>query len=112
MKKCAIIIDNRPSHELNTVISKHMEYLKGWDLKHISDVKINNANDYNRILTDYTFWADLDYDKVLIFQHDSLLLREGIEDFLQYDYIGAPIKNKMIQAKLRAIFLWIIIAFK
>ena len=91
--KCAIIIDNRPSHELNTVISKHMEYLKGWDLKHISDVKINNANDYNQILTNHLFWANLDYEKVLIFQHDSMILKEIPDYMLEYSYVGAPWKS-------------------
>lgn len=92
MKKGAVIIDDRPSTELSTTIQKHMDFLPGWNLKHIKDVPIKNAHDYNKLLTDYQFWNDLKYDKVLIFQHDSLILREGIEEFLEYDYIGAPIE--------------------
>ena len=61
MKKCAIIIDNRPSEVLSETIQKHMEFLPGWSLMHISDVEIKNGSDYNKILTDYQFWANLRY---------------------------------------------------
>jgi hypothetical protein len=93
MKYCAVIIDNRPSKELDVIIQKHMDYLPGWDLKHFSDFIINNGHDYNNILTDRKFWLllhDEGYEKVLIFQHDSEILREGIEDFLDYSYVGSP----------------------
>jgi hypothetical protein len=36
------------------------------------------------------FWGKVKGDKALIFQTDSLLLRSGIDEFLDYDYIGAP----------------------
>lgn len=36
------------------------------------------------------FWRKVKGNKVLIFQTDSLLLRSGIDEFLEYDYIGAP----------------------
>ena len=90
MRKAAIIIDNRPSKELDVIIQKHMDHLPGWDLKHFKDYKIKDGNDYNRILTDYQFWADLKYDYVLIFQHDSMMLKEIPDSMFQYDYIGAP----------------------
>jgi hypothetical protein len=43
------------------------------------------------LLTSTDFWQSLPFDKVLIFQHDSGLLRKGIEQFLEYDFIGAPL---------------------
>lgn len=49
------------------------------------------ADGYNRLLTSKFFWEHIPAEKVLIFQHDSFLLRKGIDDFLQYDFIGAPI---------------------
>ena len=91
MKKCAIIIDNRPSKQLDEIIDRHMKFLPDWDLKRVHDIPISNGHDYNRILVDTKFWEALDYDKVLIFQCDSMLLREGIDEFLEYDFIGAPI---------------------
>jgi hypothetical protein len=54
---------------------------------------VNNFSDYNRILTTVEFWGNfLDYDRVLICQMDSGLLKKGIEDFLEWDYVGAPWK--------------------
>lgn len=49
---------------------------------------------YNKTLTSKFFWEHIPADKVLIFQHDSLLLRNGIKEFLQYDFIGAPIYHE------------------
>ena len=52
---------------------------------------IRTLNDYNRFMTDVDFWDKLkDYDRVLIFQQDSMILRGGIEEFLEWDYVGAP----------------------
>ena len=92
MRKCAIIIDNRPSKQLDEIIDRHMAFLPGWDLKKISHIPISNGHDYNRILTDHYFWEGLPYDKVLIFQHDSMMLKEIPDEFLQYDFVGAPWK--------------------
>ena len=36
------------------------------------------------------FWKNVKGEKALIFQTDSLLLRSGIDEFLSYDYVGAP----------------------
>lgn len=36
------------------------------------------------------FWRKVKGKKALIFQTDSLLLRNGIDEFLEYDYVGAP----------------------
>lgn len=91
--KCgAIIIENRPIPNLADIIEGHIRYLpKGWGLKVFDRVKINSINDYNRLLTSKDFWYRLPYDKVLIFQSDSIILRNGIEDFIDYDFIGAPL---------------------
>lgn len=50
-----------------------------------------SADGYNRLLTSSFFWEHIPAEKVLIFQHDSLLLRKGIDEYLQYDFIGAPL---------------------
>jgi hypothetical protein len=90
---CAIIIDNRPSKELDLIIDKHMSFLDGWDLKHYKDFIVNTADDYNKILTDYQFWVmHQKYDKVLIFQHDSMILRPFDKEMYKYSYVGAPWK--------------------
>lgn len=47
----------------------------------------------NLMMTSVEFWkqfADKGVDHIFIFQSDSLMLRGGIDSFLQYDYVGAP----------------------
>jgi len=46
--------------------------------------------DLNTLMTAETFWTRFREDRVLVFQHDSGILRRGIEDFYEWDYIGAP----------------------
>ena len=95
----AIIIDDR-EHIAKKAISQHKPFIpKDWEILHIKPpyesglYNIKNASDYNTILTNPNFWRNCIYDRVLIFQHDSGLLRHGIEEFLKWDYIGAWIKN-------------------
>ncbi len=92
MTYAAIIIDNRPE-----IACKSMELHKPfipewWEIKAFTEYEINSPADYNRLLTSPDFWAQLDYDRVLIFQHDSRLLKAGVEEFCEWDYIGAPWK--------------------
>ena len=93
MNKCAVIVDNRPSAKLDKIIEQHMAFLPGWDLNHVSHIPISNGHDYNRILTDPNFWLKLDnYQKVLIFQHDSMIIKPIPDYMLDYDFVGAPWK--------------------
>ena len=56
-------------------------------------VNIRSLYDYNMLMTSSFFWSKLlTYNRVLIFQTDSKILREGIEEFYEWDYIGAPWK--------------------
>ena len=69
-------------------------------LKDISGVQyipadsVYDGNSYNVFVKSPLFWQNLKsmgLEKVLIFQTDSLLLKKnGIMDFLGWDYIGAP----------------------
>lgn len=46
---------------------------------------------YCIFMTDRMFWNSFtDYERAVLFQMDTGILREGIEEFLQYDYVGAP----------------------
>ena len=48
---------------------------------------------YNDILEDLGMWRGLKedgYDHVMIIQDDGVLVRKGVERFLQYSYVGAP----------------------
>jgi hypothetical protein len=46
------------------------------------------------------FWEQVKGNKILTFQLDTLLLRFGVDEFLEYDYIGAPwtkpFENKLV----------------
>jgi hypothetical protein len=110
MNLTAIIVETRTGVRYVDVIKQHMKHLIGWDLcivtlkdnfqYYLQELpqaymyecgEIKDANDYNRILTSVKFWKQFEYyDKVLIFQHDSMILRNNISDFLEYDYVGAP----------------------
>ena len=88
----AVIVENRTKLATDA-IARHMPYLQGWDCKWVNNPSITSGEDYNRLLTTPSFWEQfIHHDKVLIFQHDSGILRKGIEYFLEWDYVGAPWK--------------------
>lgn len=113
MKLAALIIETRPLPDLVKIINEyHMQYLPPDTTLIIyhsyANEQIVKANfptaifrnlgnapmlmrDYNHFLINVTFWKALsEYDRVLIFQTDSRLLRSGIEEFYLYDYVGSP----------------------
>ena len=109
----AVIVETRKI-DLLEVVKRHLDYLPLWDLiifcsdseyaeKELGDKFHNkiiyyefdgnefNQIKYNQLLTSLYFWDLLKaYERVLLFQHDSGLLRGGIEYFLEYDYVGSP----------------------
>ncbi len=90
MNPVAIIIETRPLN-IQSIIAKHEPFLpKDWDVWHIGNERIDSIADYNRLLTSRRFWRNMP-DHVLIFQHDSELLRTGVEDYLEFDFVGADI---------------------
>jgi hypothetical protein len=72
------------------------EITKGWNV-HLEKVEVNDFSkiEFNTYYKSLNFWERVKGKKVLCFQIDSILLRSGIDEFLEYDYIGAPwIKSK------------------
>jgi hypothetical protein len=63
----------------------------------IKVIKTNFDNlipsEYSRFLTTFDFWNLLKGKKILIYQEDSLIFKNNIDDFLYFDYIGAPWTN-------------------
>jgi hypothetical protein len=56
--------------------------------------KLTSVNDYNNIMLNISFWKLFTkYTHILIFNSDTMIYRNGINSFLQYDYIGAPWSN-------------------
>lgn len=101
----AVIVDSRPID--STIVKNHMKHLSDdwalhiWtagnnyiDYPHYRHVyKSGGAMNYNYFVTSREFLRPLlKYKRVLIFQQDSMILRSGIEEFLEYDYVGAPWK--------------------
>lgn len=87
-----VIVENRCSYEeLYWFVQKQKEFLpKNTEYLIFNNENISTLQDYNSLLTSKKFWAQIPFDMVLILQMDAKLLRTGIEEFLMYDYCGAP----------------------
>jgi hypothetical protein len=69
----------------------------GYNIKIIKlDINECSINDYNYILTNSNFWNLFSGNKLLIYQEDTFIFNSNINDFLDYDYIGAvwPIESE------------------
>jgi len=83
------LIENNP---LSTkVCIEHSKYLPEHSIFYC-EPRLNSIHEYNKRLTSLDFWNQFEEENILIIQHDSGILRSGIEDYYQYDFIGAPIK--------------------
>ena len=72
------------------------ELLKDFNNVVYENLNIQNFKDrqtHTKILKTTDFWKKSKGEKILIFQNDSMLLKSGIEEFLKWDYIGAPWKT-------------------
>lgn len=55
------------------------------------DWKHFDIDTYNIVLKSSDFWSLYkNYSKCLLVQDDGILINHGVEDFLQYDYVGSP----------------------
>jgi hypothetical protein len=62
-----------------------------------SNHKESSQNEYNILLLSKQFWHLLTGEKILIYQEDSFIFKSNIDDFLSWDYIGAPFAFKCIE---------------
>lgn len=107
-----VIVETRCLPNIREIVANHVEFT-GWDVMffhgteneyfikaHLQGINVYyirllshslNSHEYNKLLTLKSFWECIPADKILIFQHDSRILRTGIEEFMEYDFIGAPI---------------------
>jgi len=100
-----ILVETREL-DIPRIKERHMKYLPGWEFIGVcsnnnkrlfkDDItlicnEIRTISDYNILMTDYRLYeCFLGYDRILICQHDSGLLKEGIDEFLEWDWVGAP----------------------
>ena len=85
-----IIVENRKEN-LQKIRDNHFDFLPVNSTLYIND-KVKSIAEYNALLTSAKFWNNIEEEHVLIIQHDSALLRKGLDEFAEYDYIGAPWK--------------------
>lgn len=66
--------------------------VKDWENVHLENLNLENLDIqlYNDLFKSTKFWKSLPCNNILIFQTDSVMLRFGIDEFLQYTYVGAP----------------------
>jgi hypothetical protein len=58
------------------------------------DVDNMTQTEYSKFLTTREFWNLLRGEKILIYQEDSIIFKNNIQKFIDYDFIGAPfLKN-------------------
>lgn len=106
----AVIVETRPLANLQKVIEDHLRFLPehvalyvfGSEhvnvLLHQSNFKywfadigrVMTEKHYNILLTSKEFWNYISEENVIIFQHDSEILRPWDDDFYNYEYLGAP----------------------
>jgi hypothetical protein len=68
------------------------EFTRDWGCVHIDPLGVDNLDTrgYNQLKKSVVFWERVQGEHILWIEPDCLLRRRGIEEFLQYDYIGAP----------------------
>lgn len=113
---CYITGKNLKQHEWNLVIytsksarpfyerlfKKHRNDLILIDDHPRMNVDHFEIEDYNFILKDSRLWGQLQYygfEKVLLIQDDGMIVRPGVEEFMKYDYVGAPWNDNGILTK-------------
>ena len=49
-----------------------------------------NQSTYSLLLASKPFWELFTGDQILLYQEDSCIFKSNVDDFLQWDYVGAP----------------------
>lgn len=85
---------------INNILNKN-KLLNIKDRIKLINLNIDNLSldDYNKLLTTPNFYKYINTEIFLIFQTDSIICKENknnINKFLDYDYVGAPWKDKNV----------------
>jgi len=76
----------------NSTLNRYIEHNRIF-LTELDSIVVDAMGFTSRLLTNISFWQLVRGEKVLLFQLDSLFCSNSshkIEDYLSYDYIGAP----------------------
>ena len=55
-----------------------------------TDYENLNQSTYSLLLASKPFWELFTGEKILLYQEDSCIFKSNVDDFLQWDYVGAP----------------------
>ena len=114
--RVALLIEPRCHPALEHVVRNAMHFLgEGWQLQifhgteneaflreafsadelrdvQLISLEVDNLSPlaHNELMCTHWLWQRAAAEHVLIFQTDALLLRRGVDEFLRWDYIGAP----------------------
>ena len=81
------------NYNQNQEVPTSIKYIPGLS-QLLEDKRMKSLFNMCMVMTTPEFWKDyFDYERVLIFQRDTAILRGGIEGFFEYDYVGAPCYN-------------------
>jgi hypothetical protein len=87
MSLTAVIVDSRGVDAM--IVDAHIKHLPSDTILEIIRPNISSIKEYNELLVSIEFWQQFKTENILVFQSDSMLLRQGIEAFYEYDYVGA-----------------------
>jgi len=112
--RAAVIVETRPDYFLPKVIRNTMfflgpawnlyvfcgelsypyalKFLQGWGAQVVKLAGVHQFSiaDYNKLLISRQFWDFFREERLLVFQLDSVMTGRNIEDFRDFDYVGAP----------------------
>jgi Protein of unknown function (DUF5672) len=112
--RAAVIVEARPFFFLPKVIRNAMFFLgptwnlhvfcgelshdflqtslRGWNVNVTKFPRVAHlsVNDYNGILLSPRFWTSFREERILVFQSDSILAGTNVEEFANFDFVGAP----------------------
>jgi hypothetical protein len=102
IRNCVLKLGNMWSH---TIVCGNINYSYIKTIcNNIPHIKVINlpydnmsVNDYNNLLLSKEFWNLFVGEKILIYQEDTLIFKDKINEFLKWDFIGAPFKEKVIK---------------
>ncbi len=119
-EKCAVIVETRNHPHLSHVLRNVMHFLdeswglcivhgtanrelvertiRGWGDVLLIDggMAEMSTDEYSALKCTAGFWQGLPSEHVLLFQTDSLLRRRGVDEYLEYDYVGAPWMHALV----------------
>lgn len=91
-----ILHGNKNKNYLESLFNKELKDNKSRTMLHNLNIDNLSIEEYNELLTSPSFYSYIKTETFLIFQTDSMICgdyKNNINEFLNYDYVGAPNKE-------------------